>query len=122
MKISIRPVLATSLSVIVSGGFGPHSWAAGRPSVFDPPPAVTVRFGDLNTSTPQGIRELYSRLRMAANEVCDTQSWYPSAYWSQRLCSRATLDNLVIRLNLPRLTALHRDATHSENPVLTVKH
>jgi len=126
MATSIKAILATSVFVIVSGGFGPDSLAAGWPPDSDSPPSVVVKFDDLNTSTPQGIHALYTRLSAASAQVCGNRStWYPKEFWSQKECARSTLDNLVTRLNLPRLTALHRESTHgrlSETPVLTVKH
>jgi len=126
MATSIKAILATSVLGMISGGFGPHSWGAGPHADTGSPPAITVQFGDLNTSTPQGIRALYSRLSAASVQVCGSQStWYPTAYWSQKECSRTTLENLVARLNLPQLTALHRESTHGRLPaaaVRTVKH
>ena len=126
MATSIKAMIATSVLAMVTGGFGPHSLAAGPRSDTGSSPTVVVQFGDLNTSTPEGIRALYSRLSAASVQVCGSQStWYPTAYWSQKECSRTTLENLVARLNLPQLTALHRESTHGRLPaaaVRTVKH
>jgi len=126
MATSIKAMIATSVLAIVTGGFGPHSLAAAPQSDTGSPPAVIVQFGDLNTSTLQGIRALYWRLSAASVRVCGSHApWYPTTYWSQKECSRATLENLVARLDLPQLTALHRESTHGRLPapaVRTVKH
>lgn len=53
-----------------------------------------------------------NRRRGAANTVCGAEpKWYPTDYWSQKECYQATVDSAVRRLNLPRLTALHRSST-----------
>jgi UrcA family protein len=75
-------------------------------------PAATVRFGDVNTSTAQGIRVLYGRIGAAAGAVCAGVDWHPRQYWAQQECYRATVDHVVAKLNLPALTAAHLAATH----------
>lgn len=76
-------------------------------------PVVTIRFADLNTSSPEGSRVLYGRIVAAAHAVCSKgANWYPRVYWSQQDCYRATLDQVVAKLNLPALTALHVAHTH----------
>ena len=76
-------------------------------------PVVTVNFADLNTSTPEGSRVLYGRIVAATRAVCSKGAdWYPRVYWSQQDCYRSTLDQVVAKLNLPALTALHLARTH----------
>ncbi len=76
-------------------------------------PAVTVRFADLNPSTPEGIRALYERITDAAQTVCGPSSslWDANAYWNWRTCYRATIANTVRQINRPQLTALHQKMT-----------
>jgi UrcA family protein len=75
-------------------------------------PAVTVRFGNLNTSTPRGAAVLYARIADAAQAVCDSGAlWYPTAYWASKECYQTTVDKVVARLNLLALGA-HFAATH----------
>jgi UrcA family protein len=73
-------------------------------------PHVTVQFGDLKTSTAEGIRVLYERINSAADAVCSRGGgdWYPAEHWARQECVRATVDHVVRRLDLPRLTAMHR--------------
>jgi UrcA family protein len=96
-------VLAAALALGVSHAMaGPQS-----PPSLDP--SVTVQFGDLRTSTAEGIRVLYARINSAADAVCSRGAdWYPREYWARRECLRATVEHVVERLNLPSLTALHR--------------
>jgi len=78
-------------------------------------PVVSVEFGDLNTSTEQGSRVLYDRIRTAVRIVCERGAhWDPREYFAHRGCSRATLDHVVAQLNLPLLTARHVAMTHRE--------
>lgn len=104
---------AVSLGAITAG----LAIATAHVSAAPPPnstldPTVTVNFGELNTSTAEGTRVLYDRLSAAARAVCAAGGeWYPRVYFAQRECYRATLDHVVARLNLPRLTVLHRART-----------
>jgi UrcA family protein len=80
-------------------------------------PVVTVRFADLNTSTPEGSRILYGRIAKAALDVCSTGAdWYPSKHGSDQECYRATLDQVIAKLNLLTLTALHVARTKHSAP------
>lgn len=107
MATSPVKVFSTTVLAIVMSG---QAVAKPPPDVLMP--SITVRFGDLNTASPEGVKALYARLRFAADEVCTKQfTWYPSVHWAQKDCYRETLANVVSRLNLPRLTALHRATT-----------
>ena len=100
---AVRVIATTVLAIVMSG----H--AVAKPPPAGVMPSITVRFGDLNTASPEGITALYARVRFAADEVCTKEvTWYPPAHWAQKNCYRETLANVVARLNLPRLTALHR--------------
>jgi UrcA family protein len=73
-----------------------------------PLPSATVRFNDLNMSTPAGGRALLARINNAASQVCRTSAeWYPTAWASYRECYLATVDRIVSKLNLSQLTAVY---------------
>ena len=111
MAITIKAALSTSLLAIIIVGGSARAMAGQAPAPASKP-AITVKFADLNLSSIEGIRSLYSRISSAANQVCGAEPrWYPTEYWSQKECYRATLDSAVTRLNLPQLTALHRSIT-----------
>jgi UrcA family protein len=98
-----RVIAAVGWAIVVSGPAG-----AG-PTPEEVRPSITVKFGDLNTASVEGINTLYSRIKSAANGVCTREIiLYPRAYWAQRECYRATLDSAVAKLNLPQLTSLHQ--------------
>jgi UrcA family protein len=76
-------------------------------------PAVTVRFADLNPSTPAGVSALYARIEDAAQTVCgpSVSLWDANAYRNWKICYRTTIDHTVRQINLPQLTALHQRVT-----------
>jgi len=67
----------------------------------------TVRYDDLDLSKPAGAQALYSRIRIAAREVCQS---LPGVVWSEtvteRTCIEQAIDGAVIKLNSPGLTTL----------------
>jgi UrcA family protein len=77
-------------------------------------PTATVRFGDLNLSTPEGTRALYGRIASAAQALCGPSFslWDANRHGNWKICYRATIDQAVRQLNLPNLTALHEGPTH----------
>jgi hypothetical protein len=51
--------------------------------------------------------------------------WYPTQWWAFEDCDRATLDSIVARLNIPKLTAMHlanKPSAASPNPGLQAGH
>jgi UrcA family protein len=116
MATSATKVISTSVLAIILSGAASHAMAGPKPD-FGPTPSVTVRFGDLNTASPEGIKTLYSRIRAAADGVCTKEvMWYPAAFRAQKACYRATLESVVAKLNLSGLTALHRATVGEPRP------
>lgn len=75
----------------------------------DTSPSQVVKYNDLNLTTPEGAKELYSRLKKASRNVCnDIYSPGTQNLIDQALCRRDTLDTAVRNVNQPLLTALHR--------------
>jgi UrcA family protein len=110
-------LLSTTLAVFASRA------VAADERLDAPHPPVTVRFGDLNTSTEAGSKALYARVRQAASKACRSggAEWYPTQSWAFEDCYRATLDRTVARLNVPKLTAMHlasKQSTASPKPGL----
>jgi UrcA family protein len=122
MTASMTKVIATSVLAMTLSGIASHARADGKKPDHGLTPAITVKFADLNTSTAEGISVLYSRIIQAADGVCGAEArWYPTQFWSQQECYRTTLDSVVARLNLPRLTALHLSTTHRKPVVAAVQ-
>jgi UrcA family protein len=72
-----------------------------------------VHFGDLNVDRPEGAAVLYRRIRHAAEAVCgdrrDPGTQMISAHW--RSCVARAIDDAVVSLDRPALTAYHRVKT-----------
>jgi UrcA family protein len=72
-------------------------------------PVETVRYSDLDLSTPVGVRTLYKRIDNAAWKVC--RQMFPVANGPSGIansnCRAALVDAAVKDVNRPTLTALH---------------
>jgi UrcA family protein len=83
----------------------------------EPPPAATVRLGDLNLDTPRGVAKLFRRIQAAAAEVCRPYAPHgtllPSAAY--RVCMGNAISGTVRKIDSPFLTAYYvaRDPRHS---------
>jgi UrcA family protein len=80
--------------------------------VFAQPPsevAKTVRYSDLDLSTPAGVRTLYGRIQDAAWQVCHElvpAENGPSGIENAK-CRHTLVDDAVDEMNKAALTALH---------------
>jgi UrcA family protein len=70
----------------------------------------TVRFQDLNVSTPAGVEALYTRIHSAARRVCHEHAdWL--AQLTEAACVRKAEAGAIDTLSLPGLTAYYRAKT-----------
>ena len=67
----------------------------------------TVRFADLNLSTVEGAKRLYTRLGYAAKVVCERSDQY-------RVCVNKALADAVASVNRPLLSQYHQLRTKSD--------
>ena len=67
-------------------------------------PSAHVRYDDLNLSNDAGVAHLYARLRSAANQVCEYSTFRNV---TDQSCAVGALDEAVVSIGNPRLTALH---------------
>lgn len=76
-------------------------------------PSITVRYGDLDISKPQGLHVLYARIKHAAKTVCGFDGIPRELAREHRsfTCYRTALEDAVKQINQPTLTALHRAQT-----------
>jgi len=76
----------------------------------------TVRFDDLNLTTPAGLQALYLRIQNAAHDVCGPShvlgSRIVSEAWKE--CVSASVRDAVLKINRPSLTAYY--ATQLRGP------
>jgi UrcA family protein len=81
-------------------------------------PQVTVKYGDLNVSSPQGAAVLYARIRNAAKSVCPTIDDRRLAEMANRdACIDKAISGAVIKVNNAALSALYIEKTGKELPI-----
>ena len=86
------------------------------------PLTKVVSYADLNLKGEPGARTLYSRLRMAAAEVCAPfrgDSLRERMKW--RECFKPALARSVAEVDEPTLTAYHLSRTVNERPTQVAK-
>lgn len=70
--------------------------------------SITVSFADLDLGSAQGAQTLYDRLRSAARRVCGKADLRDIAGAERvKRCRSEALDAAVVKIDHPRLTALH---------------
>ena len=84
---------------------------------------ISVRYDDLNLETDQGVRRLYGRLRIAANDVCGVQPGLVLLELRviELRCVRGAIADAVAKVNRPQLTAFHRTKASSKAEQVTSK-
>ena len=97
-------LIATSLSCLLTSGL------AALPAAADSlePLQVTVKFGDLDVSHPQGAAVLYLRIHAAAQHVCsplDGRSL--SAKMLSDACVKKAVADAVTTIDMPALFAVY---------------
>ena len=76
---------------------------------------VTVKFADLNVSSPQGAAVLYTRIRQAARAVCaDEFVSYPFNP-GVAACVHKAIADAVTKVNQPALYAVYNE--HNRTPL-----
>lgn len=76
----------------------------------------TVRFGDLNVSTPAGAEALYGRIHAAARRVCEQPTGNLAGI---RSCVTKAESEAIGKLSLPMLTAYYEKKTGNHPQVFT---
>ncbi len=75
------------------------------------PPSLTVRFGDLNLNSTEGVANLYARIQLAATEVCrpaeGPQSVSRRLWTAWNSCYYRALADTVRTVHNDRLSAYH---------------
>jgi UrcA family protein len=76
---------------------------------------VTVKFADLNVSTPEGAATLYSRIRTAAKTVCAPTGYelFPSSGVND--CIQKAIAGAVTKVNQTSLYAVYNE--HYRKPL-----
>jgi UrcA family protein len=110
MSTAISNLTQFRRSLAVAGAFAALTVAttsfAAAPGV--DPPAVSVRFGDLNLSTTAGVNSLYRRISFAARQVCpDVFSRELAVVAAGQRCQASAVSEAVRKLNNPQLALVH---------------
>jgi UrcA family protein len=75
------------------------------------PPAVRVKYAELDLTKDAGVEHLYTRLRNAARQVCGrADNRNLAALADQDACMQRALDRAVEDVHSARLTARHKGA------------
>jgi UrcA family protein len=85
-------------------------------------PHVTVKFGDLNLSNPEGATALYRRINAAAREVCKAYDIGRGRFalpGSADPCVRKAIAEAVTKVDHPALLAIY-NAKHPRRVPITV--
>ncbi len=98
-------------------GCGALSIAADNSGV----PQVVVKFGDLNVSDPQGAARLYSRITVAAYEVCRSFDVDARNLGSQErllACVHKAIADAVTKVGRPELFAVYSAKHPQARPII----
>ncbi|MBS0359885.1 MAG: UrcA family protein [Proteobacteria bacterium] len=97
----MKPILPTAITALILCGAAP-AFAA------DPQAAVTVRYGDLNTTAPAGAAALLQRIDQATLVLCGGRPDVRAIAEFQRFqaCRAAARGRAVGELGQPMLAAL----------------
>jgi UrcA family protein len=98
----IMSVLGTSLLALIVCLLGITPAWSNTPD----PPSVTVRYADLDLSSPAGADALYRRIQAAARQVCGFPGTDLVEQSSWRSCYRSAVGDAVRKVNSPLLIAV----------------
>jgi len=78
-------------------------------------PSVNVRFADLDLSKPADAAILYQRIQRAARLVCNSSAaaWDGRATSNWQRCYNGAVEDVVLHINRPMVTAVHRRLTQA---------
>lgn len=94
--------------IALSAGMALVSGTAQAGALDGAQPTVRVQYSKQDLATRQGVRTLYSRLRIAARQVCpDWDARDLSRSVAARACYEAALADAVNQIREPRLTLVH---------------
>jgi UrcA family protein len=111
VKTVNRPILGYAAAMWLACGLVASNAHAG-----DEVRTETVKFADLNLSSPQGVEAVYRRIHAAAWRVCDQPAGEEAAV---RACMRKAESEAIGKVNVPLLTAFYQKKTGSLPQTIT---
>ena len=110
-----RRLLVSTVCAVIGAGFAAGAGAGDDGTVRE----ATVRYGDLDLSSPQGAAALYRRIGAAAEEVCrPLEGRELGRVVRFRACKQRAIADAVSRVNRPELFAIYN--AHNRAPLLAV--
>jgi UrcA family protein len=98
--------IAMLVGCLLAGSLG----VAQAATAYGETPAVVVSFSDLDLSTTEGAKTLYTRISRAAREVCPFEdSVEPSRVAKNRACRDAAIERAVSAINSTQLAAVRTE-------------
>ena len=92
------PTKALLTTFLAAVSYSPHAFGADEQGRA----AVTVQYGDLNLSAPEGVDTLKRRLSSAAQQVCaDEYRFDPFSKFLVQGCVREATDKALAQVNWP---------------------
>jgi UrcA family protein len=102
-RFSLRTMLVSTAAVMMT--------ATALPSLadsLDAPLSASVNYSDLNLANTAGIAQLYGRIRVAANKVCQPFSHRaPFAAQAMDACVDTAMTKAITDVHQPALTAMY---------------
>ena len=98
----LRGLIATAILGALASGFAGVSAAADSGAR-----SMTVKYGDLNLSNPQGAATLYRRIVQAAHAVCDSSDDSPWSLAAVHSCVNKAVTDAVTEVGQPQLIAVY---------------
>ena len=102
----------------IAGGALAFGFAAASPAADSPEVrSITVKYADLNLSTPEGAAALYGRIRGAARNVCAASGVRDLSVRSgEEACVHKAILDAVTSVNKPALFAVYNDHNKTHLP------
>jgi UrcA family protein len=112
---SLRGFIASAIFGVLATSFATVSTAAEGTEFLQ----TTVKYGDLNVSTPQGAAALYSRIRVAADGVCwPLDHGDLSSKMKLAACVHKAIADAVTTVDQPALSAVYNAKNSPSLPIM----
>ncbi|HMH87826.1 MAG TPA: UrcA family protein [Steroidobacteraceae bacterium] len=108
-------ILAVTIFAALTCGTATVSFASDGTDALQ----ATVKYGDLNVSSPSGAATLYGRIRAAAENVCHPFNNRDLA--SKKLlaaCVHKAMSDAVIEVNQPALFTIYNAKSGTSKPIM----
>jgi UrcA family protein len=113
--VKLRRLSATVLFSALALSFAAMSQASDATAANQ----ATVKYADLNVSTPAGAAALYARINVAANRVCSTLDGRDLAFKTQfNRCVNKAIADAVTKVDQPALYSIYNAKSSTQKPIM----